>query len=165
MAAHHTLAARKGIANRRLRAHANSGRSGGRVARQRGTRLLCCFLDGYELVAGGYPAEEQSRAGTGFAAAPPLFACGSRHAVGPDVVVTVGPNALLFFRRGHGDAAPRAGPGPRFDAMRGLVRGIARDAQFANPGPSGPAPGCSVSVGKCDGPSLSGWPSSPCGRS
>jgi hypothetical protein len=40
--------------------------------------------------------------------------CRSRHAVGPDVVVTVGPNALLFFWRGHADPAPRGRPGPRF---------------------------------------------------
>ena len=41
-----------------------------------------------------------------------LATCGSRLAVGPDVVVTVGPNALLFFWRGHAAAAPQARPGP-----------------------------------------------------
>ena len=60
--------------------------------------------------------------------------CGSRHAVGPNVVVAVGPNALLFFWRGHADAPPRAPPGPRFDATRGLSRRITRNAQFANLG-------------------------------
>ena len=63
--------------------------------------------------------------------APLLATCGSRPAVGPDVVVTVGPDALLFFWRGHADVPPRARPGPRFHATRGLSHGMARDAQFA----------------------------------
>ena len=60
--------------------------------------------------------------GRGRAASAVLATCGFRHAVGPDVVVTVGPNALLFFWRGHADAAPRARPGPRFDAPREVSR-------------------------------------------
>jgi hypothetical protein len=60
-----------------------------------------------------------------------VAACGARHAFGAEAVVTVGPNPLLFFRRGHADPAPRARPGPRFDATRGLSHEIARDAQFA----------------------------------
>ena len=67
-----------------------------------------------------------------------LFAtCGSRHAVGPFVVVTVGPNALLFFWRGYADPASRVRPGPRFDTTRGLSRGIARDALLATSGAAG----------------------------
>jgi hypothetical protein len=63
---------------------------------------------------------------------PILATCGSRHAVGPDVVVTVGSNALLFLSRGYADPAPQARPAPRFDATRGISRGMVRDAQFAN---------------------------------
>ena len=62
----------------------------------------------------------------------PVFAgCDAGHAVGPDVVATVRPNALLSLWRGYADPAPEARPRPRFDPMRGPTRGIARDAQFA----------------------------------
>ena len=66
---------------------------------------------------------------------PQVATCGSRHAVGPDVVVAVGANALLSLWRGHADPAPQSRPGPRFDPTRGLSRAIARDAQFASCAP------------------------------
>ena len=52
--------------------------------------------------------------------------CGSRHAVGLDVVVTVGPNALLFFWHGYADPAPQTRAGPRIHVPRGLWARSAR---------------------------------------
>ena len=67
-----------------------------------------------------------------------LATCVSRQAVTADVVVVAGPNALLFFRRGYADPAPQARPAPRFDATRGISRGMVRDAQFAFASPASP---------------------------
>jgi hypothetical protein len=44
---------------------------------------------------------------------------GSRNAVGPDVIVTVGRNALLLLWRGYTDPAPQALLRRRFGAARG----------------------------------------------
>ena len=63
----------------------------------------------------------------------PVFATGgSRYAVGSDVVVTVGLNALLLVRRGYVDPAARACPGPRFECARGVSGEIGADLLFAN---------------------------------
>ena len=81
------------------------------------------------------PAETQTQRSPSASASALSFAiCGSRHAVGPDVVVAVGANALLFFWRGHADPAPQSRPGPRFDATRGLSRGTQETRNSPGPG-------------------------------
>jgi hypothetical protein len=50
-----------------------------------------------------------------------IATCGARHAVGRDVVITVGPNALLSFWRGCTAPEAEARPRPRIDLPRGLM--------------------------------------------
>ena len=112
---------------------ARSGRPSPRPAE---ARALVSYLRGHAY-----------EAGAGERRAPPFRDCGSldrnrkrracrqlrgRPAGGTEVIATVGPNALLSLWRGYADPERQVRPGPRFDATRGLVRGIARDAQFAS---------------------------------
>ena len=62
----------------------------------------------------------------------PVFAtCREGHAVGREVVVTVGPNVLLFFWHGYADPASLARPATRFECARGLLAEIGSDLLFA----------------------------------
>ena len=58
---------------------------------------------------------------------PLLATSASRHAVGRDVVVTPGPNALLLFGRGHGTWRRRPVRGPAFISP-----------EVSRPNPAGP---------------------------
>jgi len=71
---------------------------------------------------------------------PLLATCESPHDVGADVVITVGPNALLLVWRGYADRAPRAPSGAPLwlretSLGRNRLRPACRQTQGRSPAP------------------------------